>query len=100
MEKIFEINILTASFAGVALGVSNGFISGFFIVKNINLENKNFLKAFVFSFIYKLVFLVISVWLLKEKKVIIILLYSFFLVFFQIFSELFYIKKYGTKRNT
>jgi ABC-type lipoprotein release transport system permease subunit len=48
MEKIFEINILTASFAGVVLGVLNGFISGFFIVKNIDRENKNFLKASFF----------------------------------------------------
>ncbi|GEM_PF-5280271 len=93
MEKIFEINIITASFAGIILGCINGYITGFLIRKQINSDNRKFLKSFVFSFLYKLFFLTVSVWMLREKNVIIILLYSFFLIFFQIFIELFYLHK-------
>ncbi len=100
MEEVFEINVYTASFLGILFGFINGSITRFLLKKYINSDNKKFIKVFVFSFFYKLIFLIISIWYLKTKNVIIILLYSVFLIFFQIFIEIYKIKDYGVKRDT
>jgi hypothetical protein len=100
MEKIFEINIITASFSGLILGSVNGVITGYFLKKYIKSDNRKFFLAFFITFIYRLLFLVFSVWNLRDKKVIIILLYSFFLILFQILVEIIFLKSYGAKRNT
>jgi len=100
MEKIFEINLLTASISGVIFGLFNGFICYIFLKRYINADSKKFFTAYVITFFYKLLFIIMSVLLLKHKKVIIILGYCFFLIFVQVVFELVSIKSYGNKRDT
>lgn len=95
MEKIFEINLLMASIYGVLLGLFNGFICYVFLKRYINDNSKKFFIAYVITFFYKLLFLAVSVLLLRHKKVIIILGYCFFLIFVQVVFELVSVKNYG-----
>lgn len=97
MEKIFEINIYTSIFWGVFLGSVNGSIIKYFLRKYFN-NTKKFLLVFAISFLYKLVFLIVSIFILRNKKVIIVLLYCFFLILMQIFFEI--LAVYGAKRDT
>lgn len=89
MEKIFTINsVFSAFFYGSLFGIINGYITYYFLKKYINENSKKFFKVYVLTFIYKLLFLIISIWMLKYKKVIIIIIYAFFLIFFQVLFEL------------
>lgn len=100
MEKIFEINTITALFYGFIFAVVNGILSGYFLKKNLNSNNKRFFTVFILTFLYRLFFLVFSVWLLRRENAKIILLYALILIAGEIFFELYYITGYGTKRNT
>jgi len=100
MEKIFEINLLTASISGIFLGLFNGFICYIFLKRYIDRVDKKFFTAYFITIFYKLIFLVISVLLLRHKKVIIILGYCFFLALTQVVFEIISVKSYGNKRDT
>ncbi len=88
------------SLLGVFFGVFNGVISVRFIKKNIKASNKRFYTVFASLLIYKFLFLIVSVLLMRHQKVIIILLYCLMLVLAQTGTILFSLRHYGIKRNT
>lgn len=93
------MRLLVFSFLGCVFGMLNGFISVYFLKKNLRASDKSFFRIFVILILYKLVFILLSVWFMRYEKVIIILLYCFFLVFFQIFFVLYNFYGFRFKRD-
>lgn len=101
MEKVFEKMIeYLIPFFGLLFGFINGKISTYFLSKYIKATNKKFFTAFGLTLLYKLIFLILSVWLIRAEKVIIILLYCFFLISFQIVVVFKFFRYYGIKRDS
>lgn len=96
-EKVNEYIILLLGFLG---GFANGQISTYFLAKYIKSTNKKFFMVFGLLLFYKLIFLLVSVWLIRYEKVIIILLYCFFLISVQTIIVFNFFRHYGIKRDT
>lgn len=99
-------SIFSAFFWGSLFGLLNGFISRYALKKSINKKDKIFYSVFLGGILYRLLFLIISVLFLKDKKAIILLVYCVSLIFFQFIFEVKPIKVSenragnGTQRNS
>lgn len=85
---------------GLFFGFLNGKISVHFLARYIKSTNKKFFTVFGLLLFYKFVFLVVSVWLIRYEKVIIILLYCLVLIFVQTIVIFNFFRNYGIKRDT
>lgn len=85
---------------GLFFGFLNGKISVYFLAKYIKSTNKKFFTVFGVLLFHKLVFLIVSVWLIRYEKVIIILLYCLVLISVQKIVIFNFFRYYGIKRNT
>ncbi|MGC8866614.1 MAG: hypothetical protein ACP5PA_00175 [Elusimicrobiales bacterium] len=93
-------DVVIFSLLGIFFGAINGVISVSLIKKNINASNKRFYTVYIALFFYKLIFLAVSIWLMRAQKVIIILLYCILVVVFQTSGVLLFLRRYGVKRDT
>lgn len=94
------VDFVIYSFAGFFFGVFNGLLSNYFIKKNIKASNKKFYTVYLILFLYKFLFILVSVWLMREQKVIIILLYCTMVVLTQMAVIFICFKNYGIKRDS
>jgi len=85
---------------GAAFGLLNGGLSRAALKKAVDKADKVFYAAFVGGFLWRLFFLVGAVWLLRDKKYIILLTFSGVLIFTQFIFEAVPLKKNGTKSDT
>jgi len=99
-------SVFSALAIGSICGIVNGFLSRYFLKKVIDKKDKIFYSVFIGGIFYRLLFLLVSIWLLYNKKAIILIVFSVSLIFFQFIFEVKPIKNIktgtenGTQRNT
>lgn len=81
---------------GAACGMLNGWAARFALQRALRGTDKVFFAVFAAGFAWRLVFLVASVWFLRDKKYIILLPFLGALVFTQLIFEVVPLKKNGT----
>lgn len=91
-------NIYHAFLLGSLLGVVNGFLSRYAIKKVLNKSDRIFYSVFVGGILYRFLFLILSIWYLRDKKAIILLVYCACLIVFQFIFEVKPIKISQKKR--
>ncbi|MBU2574816.1 MAG: hypothetical protein KKH28_12135 [Elusimicrobia bacterium] len=93
-------SIYSALFWGAAFGIFNGAVSRYALKKTLHRSEKVFYSVFVAGFFWRLIFLIAAVWLLRDKKYIILLPFAGILVFTQFVFEAVPLKKNGSKDHT
>ena len=85
---------------GAAFGLFNGALSRLALRKALDKTDKIFYAAFAAGFFWRLMFLVASIWLLRDKKYIILLPFTGALIFTQFIFEVVPLKRNGIKNHT
>ncbi|HBB67164.1 MAG: hypothetical protein A2X28_01055 [Elusimicrobia bacterium GWA2_56_46] len=85
---------------GAAFGTLNGWTARRALRSALDKPDKVFYAVFTAGFLWRLLFLVGAVWLLRDKKYIILLPFSGVLIFTQFMFEAVPLRKHGTKDNT
>jgi hypothetical protein len=90
---------LSAALWGGAFGAANGWLSRLALRRALDKADKVFYRTFTAGFFWRLLFLVFSVWFLRDKRYIILIAFVGALLFAQFISEVVPLKKNGTKDN-
>jgi hypothetical protein len=90
----------TAGLAGLAAGAFNGALARWSLGKTLNSGNTAFYAVFVAGMLYRLAFLVGSIWLLRGEKYIIIIAFAVSLIAVQLVFEAVPLRQNGIKRNS
>jgi len=85
---------------GAAFGFFNGALSRLALRKALNKPDKIFYGVFAAGFFWRLIFLIAAVWLLRDKKYIILLPFTGALIFTQFIFEAVPLKRNGIKDHT
>ena len=93
-------NVYSAVFWGVASGALNGWAARYALGRALDKPDKVFYPVYAGGFFWRLMFLTASVWLLREKKYIILLPFIGTLIFTQFVFEVLPLKKNGSKGHT
>lgn len=93
-------NIYSALFWGAVFGVFNGAVSRYALKKTLDKPDKVFYSVYVIGFLWRLAFLIGAVWLLRDKKYIILLPFAGILIFTQFIFEIVPLKKNGPEGHT
>ncbi len=81
---------------GAAFGTLNGWASRFALQRVLRGTDRVFYAVFAAGFAWRLVFLAVSVWFLRDKKYIILLPFTAALIFTQFVFEVVPLRKDGT----
>jgi hypothetical protein len=76
-----------AALLGAVCGTFNGLLAGFVMRRAVKASQPVFFAAFVAGFFYRLLFLLASLWLLRNEKYIIIVAFAAALIFAQLILE-------------
>jgi len=90
----------TAALAGIAAGALNGALSRWALAKTLHSSDAIFYSVFAGGVLYRLVFLAVSVWLLRGEKYIIIIPFVASLLAVQLVFEAVPLRHNGLKRNS
>ena len=85
---------------GAGFGALNGALTRRALQKALNKTDRVFYAVFIAGFFWRLIFLVVAVWLLRDKKYIILLPFTGGLILTQFMFEAFPLKKNGTQSDT
>lgn len=86
--------------AGAAAGAFNGALARWWLGKALNCGDMVFYSVFAGGMLYRLAFLVASVWLLRNEKYIIVIAFAASLIAVQLVFEAVPLKQNGIKRNS
>ena len=89
-----------AAAAGLAAGAFNGALARWSLRKALNAGDLAFYGVFAGGMLYRLAFLVASVWLLRSEKYIIIIAFAASLIAVQLVFTAVPLKQNGIKRNS
>lgn len=89
-----------AAAAGIAAGAFNGALARWSLGKALNSGDMVFYSVFAGGMLYRLAFLVASVWLLRNEKYIIVVVFAASLIAVQLVFETVPLKQNGIKRNS
>ncbi|MBI4802574.1 MAG: hypothetical protein HY796_08640 [Elusimicrobia bacterium] len=93
-------SIYSAVFWGTVFGIFNGAVSRYALKKTLHRSDKAFYSVFAAGFFWRLIFLIGAIWLLRDKKYIILLPFAGTLIFTQFIFEAVPLKKNGSKGHT
>lgn len=85
---------------GFFLGALNGAAARYALYKALDKADKVFYAVFAAGFFWRLIFLTAAVWLLRDKKYIILLPFAGVLIFTQFVFEAVPLKKNGPEIHT
>ena len=86
-------SVWSAVFSGLAAGAFNGALARWALKKTLGSSAAVFYSVFVGGLLYRLVFLVGAVWLLRREKYIIIVPFAVSLIIVQLIFEVIPLKK-------
>ena len=93
-------NIYSAIFWGSVFGALNGALARYALQKTLNRSDRVFYSVFAAGFFWRLIFLIAAVWLLRDKRYIIMLPFAGALIFTQFIFEAVPLRKNGSKGHT
>jgi len=93
-------SVQAAVLSGLAAGVLNGALARWSLKKALSSPDAVFYSVFALGLLYRLAFLAASVWVLRNEKYIMIVLFTGVLILAQLIFEVVPLKKNGIKRNT